>query len=206
MRDDRSNHEGHLDSPTLPSNTHRTTMRSGQSEDGECAAQTRAACDGPPPPRFHAIDHVALAVRELEPAIELFRDVLGFDLRCRRTTKGSKTGMVSAEMVLNDIKFVLCQGTEPESQVSRLIDEYGPGVAHVALRVDDVRGLTEDLVARGMAFDTTVIGNDSLRQRFSSRNPNTGLVFEFIERHGEEHFRDQNVDDLFEQLERKNAY
>jgi methylmalonyl-CoA/ethylmalonyl-CoA epimerase len=155
---------------------------------------------------YLGIDHVAIAVQELEHAIDFFREVLGFSLKCRRTTRGTKTGMVSAEMELNGIKFVLCQGIEPESQVSRLITEYGPGVAHIALRVNDVHSAAKTLKDRGMNFDTTVIGNETLRQIFSSRSSNTGLTFEFIERNGEEDFRDENVGDLFAQLERNDTY
>lgn len=155
---------------------------------------------------FRKIDHIAIAVRDLDAGIEFFSKVLGFTLNCRRTVQGKRTGMVSAEMEHNNIKFVLCQGTEPESQVSRLISHYGPGVAHIALEVGDAHAAAAELGQQGLDFDTTVITGPGLRQVFSSRDTNTGLSFEFIERSGEAHFLDDNVSELFAQLEKSGAY
>ncbi len=104
------------------------------------------------------------------------------------------------------LKFVLCQGTEPESQVSRLVSEFGPGVAHIALEVDDVARTVDELRRRGLGFDTSVIEGPGLTQSFSSRDRNTGLSFEFIKRNGEHGFVDDNIQSLFDQLERSDSY
>jgi 4-hydroxyphenylpyruvate dioxygenase-like putative hemolysin len=156
--------------------------------------------------RYKRIDHVAFAVRDLESAITLFGDVLGFSLVRRLTIRGKKTGMISAEFEHNGIKFVLCQGTEPESQVSQLIDSHGPGVAHIALEVDDPHEIEAELQKRGLAFDTSVIEGPGLTQVFSSRCANSGAAFEFICRTSEEGFLEENVQQLFEQLESSGKY
>jgi methylmalonyl-CoA/ethylmalonyl-CoA epimerase len=155
---------------------------------------------------YSRIDHIAIAVRSLEPAVEYFTASLGFSLIRRLTIAGRRTGMISAELEKNGIKFVLCQGTEEESQVSRLIENFGPGVAHIALAVDSVESTVATLTARGVAFDTSVIEGPGLKQAFSSRDPNSGLSFEFIERGEEDGFLEANVQQLFEQLERSGAY
>ncbi|AJK45699.1 VOC family protein [Burkholderia plantarii] len=155
---------------------------------------------------FRRLDHIALAVRDLEAAVHLFRDVLGFALKRRLQIKGARTGMHSAEMERNGIRFVLCQGTEPESQVSQLIEHFGVGVAHVALEVDDVEAAVGTLRSRGLSFDTSVIRGNGLTQAFSSRCANTGMSFELIHRNGEAGFLEDNVQDLFEQLEQSGKY
>lgn len=155
---------------------------------------------------YRAIDHIALAVVDIEAAIRLFTDVLGFKLVRRLHVKGAKTGMYSAEMENGGMKFVLCQGTEPESQVSRLVSEYGPGVAHIALEVDDVAHAVSELSARGMRFDTSVIEGSGLTQAFTARDANSGLSFELIKRSGAQGFVDGNIQALFDQLERSNSY
>jgi methylmalonyl-CoA epimerase len=152
------------------------------------------------------IDHIALAVRDLEQAIHLFRDVLGFEVVHRRHVKGARTGMVSAEMQVNGMRFVLCQGTEPESQVSQLIEHFGVGIAHVAMEVDDVDDTAQTLKGRGLSFDTGVIRGGGLTQAFSSRCENTGMSFELICRDGEEGFLEGNVQQLFDQLEQSGKY
>ncbi|KAB7763057.1 VOC family protein [Xanthomonas maliensis] len=159
-----------------------------------------------PSPRYHGIDHIALAVEDLEAAIDFFQERLGFALLGRRQINGKHTGMISAEMRYGDITFVLCQGTEPESQVSRLVAHHGIGVAHIALRVDDVHTATDQLRDRGLGFDTSVIEGKGMRQAFSSRDGATGLCIELIERNGESGFQDDSISELFAQLERSGAY
>jgi len=155
---------------------------------------------------YARIDHIAIAVKDLDAAIQFFQNVLGFRLIRRRTITGRNTGMISAEMQHNEIKFVLCQGIEPTSQVSQLIENFGPGVAHIALAVNDVESTARTLSDRGICFDTTVIKGPGLTQIFSSRDVNSGLSFEFIERSGEENFLEDNIHELFAQLEKKGAY
>ncbi len=155
---------------------------------------------------FRRIDHIALAVADLDKAIILFEQVLGFELMNRRHVKGRTTGMVSAEFEASGIRFVVCQGTEQESQVTQLVENFGVGVAHVALEVDDVDETVQSLRARGLEFDTRVIRSPGLTQAFSSRCTTTGLSFEFIHRDGEEGFADANIQELFEQLEKSGKY
>lgn len=150
---------------------------------------------------YGSIDHIAFAVRDLEAGIALFSGVLGFTLTRRLQIRGKRTGMISAELERNGIKFVLCQGTEPESQVSQLVTHYGPGVAHVALAVDDVHATVAELRRRGLEFDTNVIDGPGLQQAFSTRCTNSGISIEFIQRGSEEGFLEENVQALFDQLE-----
>ncbi len=155
---------------------------------------------------FKGIDHIALAVRDLEETLTFFTEVLGFKLNQRRRIAGEKSGMISAEVQYHDIKFVICQGTEPASQVSRLIEHHGPGVAHIALAVSNAEDVMKNLESKGMQFDTSLIRGPGLTQVFSSRDINSGLSFEFIERNGEAGFLEGNVNDLFLQLEKNDKF
>jgi 4-hydroxyphenylpyruvate dioxygenase-like putative hemolysin len=157
-------------------------------------------------PTYARIDHIAIAVKDLESAIAFYVDVLGFKLIRRLQVRGKRTGMLSAEIEHNGIKFVLCQGTEQESQVSRLISAFGPGVAHIALEVDDVHSTVEQLRAKGLSFDTSVIEGTGLTQAFSARCANSGMSIEFIARGEEQGFLEANVQSLFDQLESADAY
>jgi methylmalonyl-CoA epimerase len=152
-----------------------------------------------------SVDHVAIAVHDLEESIKFYTDVLGFELKERRRTEGRQTAMISAVLKAGPVTMVLLQGTSPESQVSRFIEHYGPGVQHVAIGVQNLPEMAEELKAAGMEFDTSVIQSPGLRQIFSARDSGSGMMFEFIERLGGD-FSDQSVQQLFEQLEKKNAY
>jgi methylmalonyl-CoA epimerase len=152
-----------------------------------------------------SIDHVAIAVPDLEQAIKFYTEVMGFELHERRKTEGKATAMISALMKAGPLTFVLVQGTTPESQVSKFIEHFGPGVQHVAIGVKDLPEMAEELKAAGMEFDTTVIQGGGLRQIFTKRDPSSGMMYEFIERMGGD-FSDESVQQLFLQLEKKDSY
>src|SRR5262245_10245283 len=114
-----------------------------------------------------SIDHVAIAVQDLEESIKFYTNVLGFELKERRRTEGKQTAMVSDVLKAGPVTVVLLQGITPESQVSRFVEHFGPGVQHLALGVENLPEVTAELEAAGMEFDTTVISSPGLRQRFS---------------------------------------
>ncbi len=155
--------------------------------------------------RARSIDHIAIAVKDLEASIGFYQNVLGFQLQERRRTEGKATAMISAVMKAGPVTVVLLEGTTPESQVTRYVDHYGPGVQHIAFAVEDLPALAEELKAAGLEFDTDVIASPGLRQIFSARDPGSGMMYEFIERMGGD-FSDESVQSLFEQLEKKGTF
>lgn len=153
------------------------------------------------------IDHIAIAVEDLEEALFLYQGILGFELLNRREVKGEFSGMVSAELSAHGFSIVLIQGTSETSQVSQYIKEYGPGVQHIAIEVEDMQGIVDDLEGKGFEFATNIIRGKSLVQIFSKRDRNCGMMFEFIKRRDDEDgFETNNIQDLFEQLEANGAY
>lgn len=155
---------------------------------------------------FMRIDHLAIAVENLEDAIVFYHDTLKLALIERRETRGKSTGMRSAVMSAGDFQIVLVEGTGPESQVSRYIERYGPGVQHVAFEVQDIENTRRALVENGLEFSTSILVAPGLRQTFSKRDRTSGMMFELIERTGEEGFQDSNTTQLFEELEKADAY
>jgi chorismate mutase-like protein len=152
------------------------------------------------------IDHVAIAVRDLDAAIALFRDRYGFTELERRQVKGEISGMDSATMRAGGVTFVLCQGDSPASNVSRYIEHYGPGVQHVALAVRDQPEMLVDLRERGADLLTGVINAPGLDQSFTKRDANSGIQLEFASRTDNAGFNDANVRELFTAMEREDVY
>lgn len=170
-----------------------------QSEKCEVLSNLAEAAEG--------IDHIAVAVPNLEKSIAWYRDVLGFQVKETRETLGRATAMTSAVLRAGPITVVLIQGTTSESQVTRYIDHYGPGVQHIAFSVKDLGKLADRLKRSGVEFDTTLIEGQGIRQIFTKRDPDSGMMYEFIERTEEDgRFTDESVQQLFEQLEANDSF
>lgn len=155
---------------------------------------------------YKRIDHLAIAVKDLEKAVSYYRDVLGMELVERRKTVGKTTAMISAVMSAGGFDIVLMEGVGEDSQITRYIETYGEGVQHVAFEVENLESCVTQLAYDGMAFSTEVINGNQLKQVFSKREENSGMMFELIERKGESGFQDNNVNDLFSQLEKNGDY
>lgn len=154
-----------------------------------------------------AIDHIAIAVEDLERSIDFYTATLGFEVTERRETKGRRTGMVSAVLKAGPITVVLLQGTSPESQVSRYIEHYGPGVQHIAIGIKDLTEVSDRMKAAGADFDTHLIHGNGLLQIFTKRDPGSGMMYELIEHTAKDgNFSDESVRQLFEQLEASDSF
>jgi chorismate mutase-like protein len=152
------------------------------------------------------IDHIAIAVRDLEAAIVHFRDHYGFDVLERRAVSGAVSGMDSATLRAGGVTFVLCEGDSRRSNVSRYVENYGPGVQHVAIAVRDQSELLDDLFERGADLLTGIINAPGLDQSFTKREPNSGIQMEFVSRTDNDGFHDANVQELFMAMEREDVY
>ena len=148
------------------------------------------------------IDHLAIAVLDLESSLQYYQSILGCSLAERRETTGKSTGMISAVLEAGSFTIVLLQGTGEDSQIAQYIREYGAGIHHVAIEVDDIEQTVNQLSEQGFEFSTDIIHGPGLDQVFSQRDKGSGMMFELIQRTSEHMFHDDNVRDLFEQLER----
>jgi methylmalonyl-CoA/ethylmalonyl-CoA epimerase len=89
-------------------------------------------------PVLRRISHLGIAVRDLEAAVRLYRDVFGLELRHRWRAEADR--MEAASFGVGDIEIELMQPTEEDSPVGRFLARRGEGLHHVSYRVDDVAG------------------------------------------------------------------
>jgi methylmalonyl-CoA/ethylmalonyl-CoA epimerase len=98
--------------------------------------------------RFTRIDHVGIAVLDLEAAVELYGRAFGLEPVHRERMEGD-----GVEEVLLDVggSFVQLLGAlGPDTPVGRFLERRGPGVHHVGYRVDDVAAALETLRGEGV--------------------------------------------------------
>jgi methylmalonyl-CoA/ethylmalonyl-CoA epimerase len=151
------------------------------------------------------IDHVAIAVRDIDASIAWYSSALGFSLAERSEVSGEHTGMLYAVMLSGTSTVVLVQGTSPASQVAKFLAEFGTGMHHIALAVADLDTAIDRITRAGGSADTPVVRDNGIRQAFLQRDPATGIRIELIERHGAS-FSQQNVERLFRTFEEKDLY
>ena len=94
------------------------------------------------------IDHIAIAVRELDKAVETFKKVLGIDPVKIEEVPEEKVRI--AMFKVGDVYIELLQGIDPESSVTKFIEKRGEGIHHIALRVESAEKASEELRAMGL--------------------------------------------------------
>ncbi|MGH9161654.1 MAG: methylmalonyl Co-A mutase-associated GTPase MeaB, partial [Vicinamibacteraceae bacterium] len=94
------------------------------------------------------LDHVGIAVRDLEKAIAFFRDTLGLELELSEDVppQGVRVHFMQAGSACVELVEALDSG----APLARFLDKRGPGLHHVAFRVDDIRATLADLRNRGV--------------------------------------------------------
>ena len=152
------------------------------------------------------IDHVAVAVRDLEAAIVHYEQTLGFEVAERWSIDGVFSGMNAAVVEAGAVTLVLVEGTSADSNVSLYIKNYGPGIQHIAFEVDDIDGAYAELTERQFPFIGGIYDVGGLKQVFSRRDANSGLQVEIVSRGSSARFEADNVRSLFKIMEREGVY
>lgn len=93
------------------------------------------------------IDHLGIAVRSLDRALEFYRDQLGLDVSLRETVAHERVNV--AMLPLGEPRIELLEPTDGDSVISRFLEKRGEGLHHVAIRVPDLNASVERLRASG---------------------------------------------------------
>jgi methylmalonyl-CoA epimerase len=94
------------------------------------------------------LDHVGIAVRDLQASLAFFADVLGLHVEASEEVASQR---VRATFVATgQSSLELLEATAPDSPIAKYLDKRGPGLHHVALRVDDIEAALAHLKARGI--------------------------------------------------------
>lgn len=97
------------------------------------------------------IDHLGIAVRSLDEALRFYQQLLGMHVSGRETVPGEcvNVAMLPAGSGCDAPRIELLEATDEESAIARFIAKHGPGLHHIALRVDDLESAANRLAAAG---------------------------------------------------------
>jgi methylmalonyl-CoA/ethylmalonyl-CoA epimerase len=99
------------------------------------------------PAVLSAIDHVGIAVEDIDGALAVYRDILGMPLVHRETVVDQ--GVDAALLDVGDGHIELVAPLSPETAVGKFLARKGPGLHHVAYRVKDVEQTLSALASAG---------------------------------------------------------
>jgi len=94
------------------------------------------------------IDHVGVAVESIDAALALYRDALGMPLVHRETV--SEQGVDAALLDVGDGHVELLEPLSPDTTVGKFLARRGPGLHHVAYRVESIEETLQTLSAAGV--------------------------------------------------------
>ncbi len=97
---------------------------------------------------FGEIDHIGIAVEDIDGSLALYRDKLGMREQHRETLE--EQGVEAVLLEVGDAHVELIAPIGPDGGVARFIAKRGPGIHHVAYRTQDIDGDIKRLVAAGM--------------------------------------------------------
>jgi methylmalonyl-CoA epimerase len=97
------------------------------------------------------IDHLGIAVRSLDEGLAFYAGLLGMTLTLRETVVAEKVhvAMLPAGTSPTSPRIELLEAASPDSTIAKFIDKRGPGLHHIAVRVDDLAGAVDNLRAAG---------------------------------------------------------
>ena len=144
---------------------------------------------GLPTELFTAIDHVGIAVRDLDAAITFYRDTYGMTLAHEEVNE--EQGVREAMMAVggSGSHIQLLAPLSPESTIARFLDRSGPGVQQVAYRVEDVEAVSQVLRERGLRllYDEPRRGTSNSRVNFIHPKDAGGILVELVQPAHETH-------------------
>ena len=132
---------------------------------------------------FTAIDHVGIAVPDLDVAIAEYRDRFGMEVLHEETNEeqGVREAMVGVGDSGSCIQ--LLAPLSPESTIAKFLDRSGPGLQQLAYRVEDVEQVSAVLRERGLRllYDAPRRGTAGSRINFVHPKDAGGVLVELVE-------------------------
>jgi methylmalonyl-CoA/ethylmalonyl-CoA epimerase len=127
------------------------------------------------------IEHIGIAVADLESAIKFYENVLG--LKCYNIEEVADQKVKTAFFKIGQTKIELLQSTDPEGPVGKFIEKKGEGIHHIAFAVDNIESSLADAEKNGVKLIDSVPrkGAEGLDIAFLHPKSTSGVLVEFCQ-------------------------
>jgi methylmalonyl-CoA/ethylmalonyl-CoA epimerase len=130
---------------------------------------------------FELIDHVGVATDDLDAALALYEGTFRMPVAHRETV--SEQGVEAVLLDVGTCHVELLRPLAPETPVGKFLERHGPGLHHVAYRVDDIDAALADLAEQGVRLIDTEprIGIRASRVAFIHPKATGSVLTEIVE-------------------------
>jgi methylmalonyl-CoA/ethylmalonyl-CoA epimerase len=133
---------------------------------------------------MNKIEHIGIAVRDIEQAKHTFAQLLGTEFYKEETV--ASEGVTTVFFKVGEVKIELLQATNADSPIAKFIDKNGEGIHHIAFEVDSVNKKAEYLKDNGFRVlnDDAKEGADNKLINFIHPKSNHGVLVEICQDKG----------------------
>jgi methylmalonyl-CoA/ethylmalonyl-CoA epimerase len=130
---------------------------------------------------FNRIDHIGVAVEQIEPTLQLYRDRFRMHLAHREVVQEQGVEAVLLDVGENHVELLAPLGSE--TPVGRFLAKRGPGLHHVAYQVRDIEATLATLKQAGLALidEQPRVGIRGSRVAFMHPRATAGVLTEIVE-------------------------
>ncbi|MCA1694515.1 MAG: methylmalonyl-CoA epimerase [Actinobacteria bacterium] len=130
---------------------------------------------------FNRLDHIGVAVEDLDASLELYERDYGMTLVHRETI--AEQGVEAALLDVGENHIELLAATGPDTPVGKFLAKKGPGMHHVAYQVDDIESTLAALKQSGLRLidEKPRIGIRNSRVAFLHPKTAGGLLTEIVQ-------------------------
>ena len=127
------------------------------------------------------IEHIGIATPRLDDALRFWRDALGLEVTHAEVVE--EQGVRVAMLPAGEPRIELLEPTGPDSPVAKFLEKRGPGIHHIAVRVDDIRAALARLKESGARLidETPRTGADNCLVAFVHPSSVGGVLLELVE-------------------------
>jgi len=134
--------------------------------------------------KISKIDHIGIAVKDLEEALKLYRDILQLEVKGVEEVPDQKVKV--AFIPVGESKVELLEPTSGDSPVAKFIEKRGEGIHHLTLRVDNLEKALEEAREAGIRLidEKPRLGAGGAKIAFLHPKSTGGVLLELCERDG----------------------
>ena len=127
------------------------------------------------------IEHIGIAVSNLESAISFYEKILG--QKCYNIETISEQKVRTAFFKIGETKIELLESTDPEGPIGRFIEKKGEGIHHIAFSVENIEEKLEQADSMGIKLIDTKPrkGAEGLNIAFLHPKSTSGVLIELCE-------------------------